>query len=128
MERKAKNASNSDMRVKILTPILRTFWFEMFVVSQVKLIASTLVFVNPLVLDRLISFMTPTNDEPQWRGFFYASLMFISPLFESILNNQYEYRVNLVCMKIRAALITVIYNKVTNNIRLAVIALGFSEP
>jgi len=98
--------------VSLLSSILKTFWPGMLFVGFIKLIASTLIFVNPLVLDRLISFMSPSNDEPQWRGYFYASLMFISPLFESILNSQYEYRISLICMRIRACIISVIYKKV----------------
>jgi ATP-binding cassette subfamily C (CFTR/MRP) protein 1 len=82
------------------------------------LMASSLVFVNPLILDKLISFMNPSNDEPQWRGYFYASLMFISPLFESILNSQYEYRINLICMRIRACIISVIYKKVCKHLHI----------
>jgi ABC-type bacteriocin/lantibiotic exporter with double-glycine peptidase domain len=96
----------------LLSSILKTFWSGMFFVAFIKFIASTLVFVNPLVLDRLISFMSPSNDEPQWRGYFYASLMFIFPLFESVLNSQYEYRINLIGMRIRSCIISVIYEKV----------------
>jgi ABC-type bacteriocin/lantibiotic exporter with double-glycine peptidase domain len=98
--------------ISLLSSILKTFWPGMLFVSFIKFIASTLTFVNPLVLDRLISFMSPSNDEPQWRGYFYASLMFISPLFKSLLNSQYEYRINLMTMRIRACLISVIYEKV----------------
>ena len=98
--------------VRLLSSILKIFWSEMLLISFLKLIASFLTFVNPLILDRLIGFMTPTNDEPQWRGYFYASLMFISPLFESLINSQYEYRINLIAMRIRSCIISVIYKKV----------------
>jgi len=96
----------------LLSSILKKFWSGMLFVAFIKFIASTLVFVNPLVLDRLISFMSPSNDEPQWRGYFYASIMFIFPLFESVLNSQYEYRINLIGMRIRSCIISVIYEKV----------------
>jgi len=99
--------------VSILSSILITFWPAMLFVSILKFIASTLVFVNPLVLDRLISFMSPNSQEPTWRGYFYASLMLISPLFESLINSQYEYRVSLISLKMRACIISVIYKKVS---------------
>ncbi len=110
--RKASEGEPVMTNISILSSLLKTFWSEFFFVALFKLIASSLVFVNPLVLDRLITFMNPSNDEPQWRGYFYASLMFISPLFESLLNSQYEYRINLISMRIRACLISVIYEKV----------------
>jgi len=98
--------------ISILSSLLKTFWSGFLFVALLKLIVSSLIFVNPLILDKLISFMNPSNDEPQWRGYFYASLMFISPLFESLFNSQYEYRINLISMRIRACLISVIYEKV----------------
>ena len=106
-----RKTDNSSKEIKLLFPLLKTFWFEMFIVGVIKLLASCLVFVNPLILDRLISFMSPMSDEPEWRGYFYASLMFVSPLFESLLNSQYEYRINLVTMKMRAVIISIVYNK-----------------
>ena len=98
--------------VSVLPPILKTFWPSLLFVGVIKLTTSVLTFVNPLVLDRLIGYMSPDNNEPEWRGYFYASLMFISPLFESMLNNQYMYRINLVCMKMRACMVSVVYKKV----------------
>ena len=108
----ARKRNDLKKEIKLLSPILRTFWFDMFIVGFIKFIGSSLVFVNPLVLDKIISFMSPTNFEPEWRGYFYASLMLISPLFESLLNSQYEYRINLVGMRMRAVIISVVYKKV----------------
>jgi len=110
--RRASEGETVMTNVSLLSPVLKTFWPGIIFISFLKLIASILIFVNPLVLDRLISFMSPTNNEPTWRGYFYASLMFISPLFESLLNSQYEYRINLISMRIRACIISVIYKKV----------------
>jgi hypothetical protein len=109
--------------VCLLSSILKTFWSGMLFVGFIKLIASTLIFVNPLVLDRLITFMSPSNDEPQWRGYFYASLMFIFPLFESLLNSQYEYRINLIGMRIRACVISVIYKKVCKLLLMTILTI-----
>ncbi len=119
IEKEKKNAIKRTLEgepvitnISILSSLLKTFWSQFLFVALLKLIASSLVFVNPLMLDKLISFMNPSNDEPQWRGYFYSSLMFISPLFESLFNSQYEYRINLISMRIRTCLISVIYEKV----------------
>jgi ATP-binding cassette, subfamily C (CFTR/MRP), member 1 len=112
----SKNSSQgtkiAKTNVGILSSIFQTFWSEMLIIGFIKFIASMLTFVNPLVLDRLMDFMKPVNTEPKWRGFFYASLMFISPLLESILNSQYEFGINKVSMKVRTCLISIIYKKV----------------
>ena len=111
--RKTSEGQPIVMEISLLSALIKTYWPGMMSVALIKLIASTLTFVNPLVLDRLINFMDPNSDEPYWRGYLYASLMFISPMFESIFNSQYEYRVNLIGMKVRACVISVIYKKVT---------------
>ncbi|CAG2109650.1 unnamed protein product [Medioppia subpectinata] len=98
--------------MNITTPLLKCYWMQLLSVNVFKLTAICLTFINPIVLDRLISFMSPSNAEPQWRGLFYASLMFIAPLVESLFNSQHEYRVNVIAMKIRATLISSIYKKV----------------
>ncbi|CAG2110662.1 unnamed protein product, partial [Medioppia subpectinata] len=97
--------------MNIINPLLKCFWMQLLTVSAFKLISSCLAFISPIVLDRLITFMSPSNAEPQWRGLFYASLMFIAPLFESLFNSQYEYRVNVMAMRIRATLMSCIYKK-----------------
>ncbi|CAG2101813.1 unnamed protein product [Medioppia subpectinata] len=113
IDRKMESQNNDQniYYIKILIPILKCFWMELLTVSAVKLIAICLEFMSPIALDRLISFMSPSNAEPQWRGLFYASLMFIPLLFVSLFNSQYEYRINLVAMRIRATLISTIYQK-----------------
>ena len=110
--RKASKGENiiTDINVGII--LVKTFWPQMLFVGFIKFVASFLTFVNPLVLDLLIAYMSPNNTEPVWKGFFYAALMLIAPLFESLLNGQFEYKNNLLVMKIRSCLISVIYKKV----------------
>jgi ATP-binding cassette subfamily C (CFTR/MRP) protein 1 len=110
--KKASEGEPVITKISILGSLLKTFWSGFLFVALLELMACCLVFVNPLILDKLISFMNPSNDEPQWRGYIYASLMFISPLFESLLNNHYEYQINLISMRTRACLQSVIYEKV----------------
>ena len=98
--------------LNIAFSIWKMFWPTFIFISSIRLVASVLTFANPLVLDLLIAYMTPDSNEPQWRGYFYASLMFVSPLFESLLNGQFEYLNSIMIMKIRACIITTIYKKV----------------
>jgi ABC-type bacteriocin/lantibiotic exporter with double-glycine peptidase domain len=109
-----KNAGKNEdnlPNVGILWPIIRTFWPQMLLAASLKFVSSLMAFVNPLVLDLLISYITNPN-EPTWRGYLYASLMFFSPMCESILNNQYEYIVASVGMRVRTCIISAIFKKV----------------
>ena len=104
---------NAEFKIGILSAIAKTFWPGLLFIGFLKFIASCLTFVNPLVLDHLIAFIN--NDEPMWRGYFYASLMLISPMIESLLNSQYEFGINCISMRVRACLISTIYRKVYLN-------------
>ncbi|XP_054163879.1 multidrug resistance-associated protein 1-like [Oppia nitens] len=97
--------------ISILNTIIKTFWPGMLLAALIRLVASSLTFVNPMVLDLLINFMAPNSTEPEWRGYLYATLMLISPMFESLLNSQYEYRINAISMRIRSCVISTIYKK-----------------
>ncbi|CAG2102694.1 unnamed protein product, partial [Medioppia subpectinata] len=110
----------SSQNINIFVALMKTFWPQMLFVGFIKLITSLLTFMSPLVLDLLIGFMSPDNSEPNWRGYFYASLIFVSPFIESILSGQYDYRNNLILLKIRACIISVVYQKnlkLSNNSR-----------
>ena len=105
-----KNEENLP-NVGILIPTIRTFWPQMLFAATLKFVSTLMSFVNPLVLDLLISFITNPN-EPTWKGYLYASLMFFSPMIESILNNQFDYIILSIGMRVRTCIISAIYKKV----------------
>lgn len=104
------NKGKTKPTISIVGPILKTFGRELAFLASVKFFVSFMPFVSPIILDWLISFIN--NDEPTWRGYLYASLMFISPLIESIIYNYYEIAINVISMRIRSCLISIIYKKV----------------
>ena len=111
---KLKHNINKDKKgksqISIVGPIVQTYWIGFVAFSSIKIITCFLPLVSPMIMDLLISFIN--NDEPVWRGYFYASLMFFVPMIESVLNNYYEYGINVISMRIRACLISIIYKKV----------------
>ncbi|XP_054162838.1 multidrug resistance-associated protein 1-like [Oppia nitens] len=95
----------------ILWALMKTYWFYMFLMSILKLALSFLPYVNPIILNWLISYMDKNNDEPVWRGYLYACLMFFSPMLESILTGQYELGVGIIILRMRSCLTNAIYKK-----------------
>lgn len=93
----------------IVIPTFRTFMSSLILVGLMKLLASLLMFVPSVVLDRLLTWME-TRD-PLWMGFFYAALMFGASFTESILNNQYEYNLAVLGTKMRSAVLDAVYQK-----------------
>ncbi|GBM92933.1 Canalicular multispecific organic anion transporter 2 [Araneus ventricosus] len=96
-------------KLSILKPILKTFGWELFFSGILKLGASVITFVNPLILDELIAFVG--SNDPFWKGFVYATGMFLAALIESFLSGQYEYRIYVIAMRIRSCIISVVYKK-----------------
>ncbi|CAG2170013.1 unnamed protein product, partial [Oppiella nova] len=105
-------AQNKDQEhINILIPILRTFWPTLTVNSLIKLTASLLQLTQPLLLDRLLTYLTSQASEPEWTGYSYAVLMFVCPMMASILDGQYEYRQNVDSMRIKSCIVSKLYEK-----------------
>jgi len=96
----------------ILTALLRTYWFYLILMAILKLAMSFLPYVNPTVLGWLISYMSKDSDEPNWRGFLYAAIMFISPMIESLVTSQYEVGIGIIAMRMKSCVTNSIYKKV----------------
>ena len=104
------NKEKAKPTISVVGPILKTFVKQLVLLGAVKFLVSFIPFISPIILDWLISFIN--NDQPNWIGYLYASLMFIAPMIESLINNQYEMAINVISMRIRACFISIIYKKV----------------
>ncbi|GFR29928.1 multidrug resistance-associated protein 1 [Trichonephila clavata] len=96
-------------KLSIFKPILKTFGLQLFGAGLLKLGASVITFVNPIILDELIAFVG--SNDPYWKGFIFAAGMFLAALIESFLSGQYEYQIYVIAMRIRSCIISVVYKK-----------------
>ncbi|CAG2166522.1 unnamed protein product [Oppiella nova] len=94
----------------ILIPLLKTYWAFSVVLVLFRLANSLLTFVNPVVLDWLISFVSDM-DQPEWRGYLYAFILFFSSMVVSIVSSQSMYYSQLIRLKMRACITNTIYRK-----------------
>ena len=108
-----RNNRKSGQHNGIVWAIVQTYWFPMLMMAVLKLALSFLAYANPLILNLLIEFMSPESVDPEWRGYLYASLMFIAPMIECIITNQYDFGTGAVALRIKACLTNAIYKKVT---------------
>ncbi len=51
-------------------------------------------------------------DEAPWRGYFYACLLFVAAVVQSLLLHQYLHRTFVTGMRLKAATIAAVYRKV----------------
>ena len=59
----------------------------------------------------MINYVNDSN-EPEWKGYFYAAMMFLAAVIQSILLHQYFHRCFVVGMRVRTAVIATVYRKV----------------
>ncbi|XP_054263384.1 multidrug resistance-associated protein 1 isoform X4 [Macrosteles quadrilineatus] len=106
------SSSSSKYRLgqaSILMPLCKAFGSTFLFGSFLKLAQDLLTFVSPQLLRLLITFVS--TDEPLWKGFVYAALMMATAICQTLLLAQYFYRMSLVGLRIRTALISAIYRK-----------------
>uniref|UniRef100_A0A8D3DSU2 ABC-type glutathione-S-conjugate transporter n=1 Tax=Scophthalmus maximus TaxID=52904 RepID=A0A8D3DSU2_SCOMX len=66
------------------------------------------MFAIPQVL--LLAFMRD-EDAPLWKGYFYATLMFLLSCLQSLFNHQYMYTCFTVGMRVKTAVMGLVYRK-----------------
>ncbi|KAG8222673.1 hypothetical protein J437_LFUL002555 [Ladona fulva] len=96
-------------QASVLPAICKAFGPTFMFGSILKLMQDLLTFVNPQLLRALIIFVE--GDDSVWKGYFFAALMFITSVVQTIILSQYFQRMYLVGMRIRTALVASIYRK-----------------
>lgn len=95
--------------VGVANVIVKSFWPLLLTASLMKLVSSLLTFASPILLDRIIGFVS--SNEPSWRGTLYALTLFFLSIAESIFTNREQYLTNLNVMRIRTCLTSALYRK-----------------
>uniref|UniRef100_A0A673C5R8 ABC-type glutathione-S-conjugate transporter n=1 Tax=Sphaeramia orbicularis TaxID=375764 RepID=A0A673C5R8_9TELE len=70
----------------------------------------TLLLCLPMNRVLLLSFMKD-EDAPLWKGYFYATLMFLLSCLQSLFNHQYMYTCFTVGMRVKTAVMGLVYRK-----------------
>lgn len=95
-----------------MPPIWKAFGPTFLFGVILKLISDLLTFVSPQVLRAIINFVSAENNkDPLWHGIFYAVLLFVVALIQTLFLSQYFQRMFLVSLRIRTALVGAIYKK-----------------
>lgn len=74
-------------------------------------------FVSPQILKAIINFVGGSTQgengsrDPLWRGIFFAVLLFLTAIVQTLLMGQYFKRVFVVGVRVRTALVGAIYKK-----------------
>ncbi|XP_075072065.1 ATP-binding cassette sub-family C member 2 [Mixophyes fleayi] len=99
--------------------LIKTFSNVLLHSAFFKLVHDLLVFVSPQILKAMVSF-TSNPAEYQWKGYFYAVLLLVTALIQSLCLQQYFQGCFVLGMRIRTTLTAAVYRKaltVSNAIR-----------
>lgn len=112
---RSANQSNHHVRqsrqsTSLLRALNKAFGWEYYSLGLLKFLSDGLSFVGPIILNLLVTFME-TPAEPSWHGYVYAGLLLISTFLASMLATHFNFRICVVGLKLRAALITTVYRK-----------------
>lgn len=94
----------------LLWALCLTFGPYFLISCLYKIIHDVLMFVGPLILRLLISFIN-SPDSPSWHGFFYTGLLFVCTCFQSLILQQYFHVCFVSGMRVRSAIIGAVYRK-----------------
>ena len=64
------------------------------------------------IYNRLLIEYMKDDSEPAWKGYFYAVLIFVPAVVQSIIYEHYFHRCFVVGMHFRTSIISIVYNKV----------------
>ena len=61
---------------------------------------------------RLMISFTQDENEPDWKGYLYAALLFFTAVIQSLFLHQYFHRCFTLGLRIRSAIVAAVYKKV----------------
>ncbi|XP_044753851.1 multidrug resistance-associated protein 1-like isoform X2 [Coccinella septempunctata] len=96
-------------KVSVLPICLEAFLSTFIFGILLRFSSDLLSFVNPQILSLLINFVK--QKEEHWKGYFYAVLLLSTGIIKSLLSVQYSHKANVIGLRIRVALNSIIYRK-----------------
>ncbi|GLH03628.1 Probable multidrug resistance-associated protein lethal(2)03659 [Gryllus bimaculatus] len=98
-------------QASVLPAVCKAFGATFLFGSLLKLVQDLLTFASPQILKLLISYVSDDTYTEEWKGYFYAVLMFLAASIQTLFLAQYFNRMFLVGLRIRTALVSAIYRK-----------------
>ena len=105
-----KQPNSKPTKPSLVRALHNAFGCECYSLGILKFLSDCLDFAGPILLNLLVSYMENAK-EVTWHGYAYAGGLLASTLLSALLQTHFNYRITLVSLKVRAALITSTYRK-----------------
>ncbi|GFN76447.1 multidrug resistance-associated protein 7-like [Plakobranchus ocellatus] len=99
------------VKLNLFKALSSTFGREYFCLGILKLLADCFGFAGPIILNLLVTFVESDVSQDSYKGYVFASALFLSTLLATLCSTQFSYNVQVVAYKVRCALITTVYRK-----------------
>lgn len=111
--------------LSIIRALNKAFGIECWSLGVLKFLGDSLNFAGPILLNYLVSYME-NSKELTWHGYIYATGLFLSTFLSSMFSIHFGYRISILGLKVRAALITTVYRKAlsVNTVSLSTFSTG----
>jgi ABC-type multidrug transport system fused ATPase/permease subunit len=97
--------------INIVSLLFRQYGLRYCALGCLKLSTDMLIFAGPILLSKLVDFISNYDGESPAKGYLYSLAIILSAVCTTILSTQYNYAINLLTINIRTALIGQIYGK-----------------
>jgi len=105
-----RRATSPTESSSLLVALRRTLGAEYLFAGVLKLLSDSMSFAGPILLNFLLTFMTDPS-QPMWHGYAYTGALFVTTLLGALFSTHFGYRVSVVGLKVRAAVISAVYRK-----------------
>nr|CAD7452936.1 unnamed protein product [Timema tahoe] len=103
------NSSTRSRCPSILPALCRAYGLTFLFGCVLLVCVNLLTFVSPQILRNLIVLVS--GDDSLWKGYLYAATLIVVASIQTAFNSQYTYNMMVVAIRVRMALISVIYRK-----------------
>ena len=107
----ALGAAWAEKRPSFFRALARAFGPYFAVSGLFKLVNDCIVFVNPMLISGIVSFVEAGSDEPASTGYFYAGMMLAAATVESLNMGQYFFRGYRLAYRARSAIAQAVFEK-----------------
>ena len=97
--------------IHLFKKLHKLFKFEFYSVGVLKLLSDCLLFGGPLLLNALVSNLEDSENKNWKFGYYYALGLFLTTFLGSLFSTHYNYLINKISLKIKGAIILMIYQK-----------------
>lgn len=91
--------------------LFSAFGFKFVLAGILKFISDNLTFVGPFALNRIVSFIQGDTSQEVWEAWTWVLIMVIGQLSLSLVQQYYFLMVFRVSMKVRSAIVDIVYKK-----------------